>query len=1027
LASALAQPSAGPDPLLVVDQFEELFTLCQDAAERVRFVDRLAALAENADTRTRVVLGVRADFYARCSELSTLSRLLAGASVPVGPLSEDELRQVVTGPARRAGLGVERALITKIVADAAGQPGSLPLVSHALLETWRLCRGGVLSVAAYDAAGGMAGAIAQSAETVYQRLDAAARETARQVLTRLVSLGEGAPDTRRRVCRAELELPGVDRVLHDLAAARLIVLAEDGVDLAHEALISAWPRLHGWLHADRETLRLHRQLTEDSAIWDSLGRDAGALYRGARLAAWHSRDTQRLNPLERAFLVASRDRAVREVSARRRRLRAALAALTAGVVAMGVLAGYAVAQARRANEQRDLALSRQLVANARAQLQVDHEVALMLAMRAYDAKPTVEAQAVLRQAVVESRLRAVMSTGQGQALGVAFSPDGTRVAVSGADGSVRFWATAGRDRWRALPGVRRAHDGEALTPVFSRDGRWLAAGGTDGAVAVWDLSGGGPPAVFHEHRGTVRVAISADGGTIASAGEDGTVRIRDRAGRRGSVVHRVGSSAFSVAFAPDGRTLAAGGDGKIWVWDLGRAGRPTVLTDHGDRVLGLAFSPDGKRLASVGADTTVRVRPVDGAAPALILRGEDGPVETVAFSPDGRRIATGHSGSDTIRVWNSTTGDDPLLLRGHDEPVWSLAFSPDGTRLVSASGDGTVRFWDPAYHGAPSVLRGHAGPVWSVDVSRDGRRIVSGGQDGTVRVWDAAGAAEPTVLRGHRGDVFQVAFAPDGRLVASAGSDRTVRVWRVDNGRPVAVLRGHTSAVMSVDVSPDGRRVASAGGDATVRIWDLDGRDAPVVLSGHRDFARYVAFGPDGRRLASTDNAGIVRVWEATGRGEPLILRGHPVGLVWCAVFSPDGRRIASGGQDGSLRIWDTAGHGEPMVLRGQQGSVWSVAFASDGGALVSVGDIGGGLRVWDSRTGVELVSYRGHGASVEQTVFAPGGHRLVSAHGDGTVRVWNCDVCRPARDVRALADTLTTRSDLTAAERAAFIDAPVP
>ena len=537
LREALEQAPATAAVLLLVDQFEELFTLCRDPVEQDAFVAELATLvvgtdaAEGTEPRMRVVIGVRADFYARCAESAPLARLLAGANVPVGPLAPDELREVVTEPARRAGLSVERALVTKIVADAEGQPGALPLVSHALLETWRQRRSDVLTVAGYEAAGGMSGAIAQTAESVYQDLDERDRETVQQVLTRLVALGEGVPDTRRRVRRDELDQPEVSAVLAKLADARLLVLGADTVEIAHEALIRAWPRLDDWLHADRDELQLHRQLTEASQLWRSHDRDSGALYRGAPLAAWDGRSMQPLNAQERAFLTASRERQAREMTARRRRVRIALTGLTAGVVVMSMLAAIAGVQAHRANEQRDLARSNQLVANARAQSQVDQEVALLLAIEAFDTWPTEDAQAVLRQAVADSRVRATVHTGQGQVIGVAWSPDGATVAAAGGDGTVRLWQRTGPDELAPGPRVLSGPTMAVQSPVFSPDGQRLAVAGFDNMITVWDLSDN-TSMVLRGHRDSVStVAFSPDGRRLASASADGTVRIWDATGR----------------------------------------------------------------------------------------------------------------------------------------------------------------------------------------------------------------------------------------------------------------------------------------------------------------------------------------------------------------------------------------------------------------------------------------------------------------------------------------------------------------
>nr|WP_055568017.1 hypothetical protein [Streptomyces atriruber] len=278
----LFTPAEGPgDTWLVVDQFEEVFTLCHDAEQQREFVG-LVLSAQEPRSRLRVVVGMRADFYARCLEHEGLARVLGEASLPVGPMTPDELREVIVKPAAAAGLIVERALTARLVVEVHGAPGALPLLSHTLLETWLRRRGRTLTVQGYEAAGGVHGAIAQTAEDFYTRLAPDRAETARHILLRLITPGDGAPDTRRPIGRGELATTrcavrdaGPETVLHELARARLVTLDDDTVDLAHEALITSWPRLRRWLEDDRERLRRHRRLTSASHNWHERNRDSG--------------------------------------------------------------------------------------------------------------------------------------------------------------------------------------------------------------------------------------------------------------------------------------------------------------------------------------------------------------------------------------------------------------------------------------------------------------------------------------------------------------------------------------------------------------------------------------------------------------------------------------------------------------------------------------------------------------------------------------------------------------------------------
>ncbi|MDV9176917.1 XRE family transcriptional regulator, partial [Streptomyces sp. W16] len=352
------------DVVLVVDQFEESFTLCRDDAERDRFIEALIAAASSTGGGCRVALGLRADFYAHCTRNALLVEALRDAQVPVGPMRPDELRRAVTMPAQRAGLSVEGALLATLTAQAQGQAGVLPLLSHALLQTWRRRRGNALTLAGFEAAGGLEGALARTAEEFYQQLDAGQRTLVRQVFVRLTALGEGTEDTRRPARLDELDgLAGADdtgirTVLERAAGARLLILDHERVELAHEALIRCWPRLHGWLTEDREAMRTLHQLSDAAQVWETLGRDPGALFRGTRLAMAAGLARTSMSVKEQGFLDAglalraAEQRAVR----RRTRLRQQAVALLGVLLALAsVTAGLAVRAQWAADRQRDVA------------------------------------------------------------------------------------------------------------------------------------------------------------------------------------------------------------------------------------------------------------------------------------------------------------------------------------------------------------------------------------------------------------------------------------------------------------------------------------------------------------------------------------------------------------------------------------------------------------------------------------------------------------------------------------------------
>ena len=1090
------QAPAGPRLVLIVDQFEEVFTQCADEQERRAFIRALCAAAGThtfgiaADSRpsrwqvdTReapalVVIGIRADFYSRCAAYPELVPHLQDHQVLVGPLTEAGLREAIGKPAAPAGLAVDAALVEVLLSDLGLHPrlgatlatnagnsggyaaidtdsyevGKLALLSYALQQTWRNREGRRLTVAGYRATGAIDGAVAQAADKVYNNLAPAGQDTLRRVLLRLVALGEDTSDSRRRVTLAELTSSQyavrdthTRVVLADLIDARLVTADADTIEITHETLLTAWPRLHQWLTDDRTGLRVHRDLTDAARDWQHHSRDPGRLFRGTRLTAakdWAAQHDQDLNADEHAFLAASQHDQLRTT----RRRHAVIAGLLALTLAAGTAAGIAAHNAATAahaaataNRQHAIALSRQLAATSLSISSADPVIARQIAVAAWVVFPTAQASSIISTLLARRQPSHPPPASPSPVRGVAFSPKGTLLASADGDGTVRLWNPAtGRPVGAPLP----AGDGSGVNGVaFSPNGTLLASAYRNGTVRLWNPATGypvGSPLRAGSYGscqvcGVNAVAFSPNGKLLASADGDGTVRLWNPATGHpvGAPLPAGGDIAEGVAFSPNGRLLAsADGDGTVRLWNpaTGRpVGAPLRAANSIDGASAVAFSPNGKLLATADGNGMVQLwNPATGQRVGAPLPADSDPsgggVNAVAFSPNGKLLATADA-NDTVRLWNSATGHPvgaPLPARGGGEGVSGVAFSPNGKLLASADGDGTVRLWNPATGrsvGAPlpaetsqagfgarasTILHADTCPgcyASGVAFSPNGKLLASAGADSFVRLWNPATGhlVGAPLFAGGAGPVNGVAFSPNGKLLATADADGTVRLWNPATGNPVgAPLPADSSlngGVNAVAFSPNGRLLATADTDGTVRLWNpATGNPVGAPLpAGVVGGASGVAFSPNGRLLATADTDGTVRLWNPATSAPVLADTGFYGGVSGVA-FSPNGKLLASASRDGTVRLWNPAtGHlvGAPLPAGGGRG-VHGVAF-SPNGKLLATADADGTVRLWNPATGhpVGVPLLASASEAVYGVAFSPDGRLLASAYRDGNVRLW--------------------------------------
>ncbi len=998
--------------LILVDQFEETFTLCRDENERSEFIERLISIAGEQPAKTTVVIALRADFYSHCAQYPLLRTAVAAEQEYIGQMTSEELRRAIQEPAKRDGWefepGLVDILLSDIGADGMGQPepGALPLLSHALLATWERRRGRTFTLAGYHASGGVRGAIAETAESVFtDQLNQAQQELAHDIFLRLTELGEGTEDTRRRASLTELahqpaQAVQLRAVLDTLAEARLITLNEDTAEVAHEALIREWQRLHEWLSQDREGLLLHRHLTDTALEWEARGKDAAELYRGARLAQtrdWAAANPERLNQAERDFLAASieleqhealereaqrqreleaaqhlaeteRQRAAEQASAARRlRRRALVLAGAASLAALLAVAAVLIGLAANNNARRSNA--HQLASAAEAGLGVDSGQSISLTLQSLQIQPEVDTYSLLHRALFSSHLRSSVQAHIGDVENIAINPAGDRLATTTGGGKVKVWRV----------------DGGVIDPV-----PLLALDGLNqGCISPWGS----------------KLMFSPDGSRLAVAGCNPYISLLDA--HTGELIREFTpdwEELLGLGFSPDGRWLAAYAEtGQVTIWDLENGQSLLTFRAHepGQEFTAMTcfdFSPDGRRLATGGKDGEVKLWSLENGPGELhasliaqAAQNNEGLVQALHFSPDGLQLAEATLAAihilDLAPLISGLPGADlvKIPLDKNTVRINHLYFTPTGDRLITSE-------------------------IGTLMNLADMRPL-----ENEIQIWDAAsGFLLRSILPEQK--IFAGVLSPDGSTYFSAHVGGEIHSWDISNlGSPEGLAASAGASGGAPHLSPDGKwllgmsQVELMGGNYQFTWQQID--DSQAAPSGHFTISlgerqNMVLVNKNLSRIVAVDLHNLCHVYDAAN-GELLKeFQLGPAGLLGVTILlNKDASRLLMWSDyawtDTLVEFWDVPA-GKRLSQFHIADSAFLITLSPDAQLILTYASNGGETLIhwWNLATGQQIKEMDpGHGR-VYGVAFTPDVKYWLSWGEDRTVKIHETATDRLVRSI---------------------------
>lgn len=1007
--------------LVVIDQFEEIFTLANDETVRRAFIDNLLQLVEYPDLRHTVIITMRSDFETYVAKIPALQSYFTN-SARVTPLTAAELREAIEQPAQLVGLKFEEGIVNELVNEVLGEPAGLPLLQFTLRKLWDDRRQNLVTWEAFHQLGGCREALTRTADKFYKNLSAIDQLRVKWILLRLVRPSEGLEVFSNRVPRDTLYKAGeqrehIDQVLDKLIKVGLVretdstAPGEVKVEVAHEALVRHWHTLVTWLEEERVIMRKRLRLREAADQWDVSGRDASQLLRGSLLDEALRYDD--LSEREEVFVKKS-------LTHKRRKRSLIVLAASMTFILLSVLAAFSYYQARAARAAERKAFSRQLASQAlnnRNRL----DLALLLSMEAYRIDPTVEARNSLLTLLEEESLGLMtyLQTPTSPAISLSFSNSSNLTSLND-DGTINVWDPSKPQMPRRV--VSLQINDAIMIGVPSQDGKVFAIGTDKGEVILVDSTTGQHLWRYEiPHSSSTRnyyahsLALSDDGRILALVSfEDSNVTLLDVAtGKKVRDLTVKGDDGIaSIAFSKNGKILALGTSlgNHVVLMDVA-TGQQFYLQRKEDKddwrisVLVLAFSPDGKTLASWDESGTIRLWDVSSRKFLFeITKGNTEHINALVFKDDETLASGGQNGA--IVLWrlsleNEIVAPIKTFSAGSDE-ILSIVFSPDGKTLISSNRDQNVIIWNT-----------ETTKIWNTETTK---RLTT-----ELSLSDAPSESNyEHDLKSSR--FYNAAFSPDGKVLASGSNNQTIILWDVASRQPLA------GGPLVTSPDEDGNR------SVPQKYPSESETRASELLRAMRDADRAkslrtldLAFSRDGKFLVARYSSGKAVIWNVADR-MPVFQINVPGKTVTAVAISPDGKLVAWANEktkqkddEKTRQNNDLPAEAEEVTLTLQniasdqssrslsehgKDSVMSIAFSPDGKILAS-GTANSSITLWNVDTGAQVTQLSAgqtnrmnsmirREVGIQSLAFSPDGKNLAAGNLDNTVIIWDVASRKP-------------------------------